>query len=54
MAEFIKLKLNASWNYKVFIHQRMEELWLGGDGVFRTDAASFVLGKSQSHPVSKY
>ncbi len=40
----VAIKLNPMWRYKVFIHLRNEELWIGSDGIFRTSVPSFLLG----------
>lgn len=45
LIDSVTIKLNPTWSYKVFIHLKNEELWLGVDGSFRTAAASFFLGK---------
>ena len=36
--------LNISRKYKIFIHQKGEEVWLAGDGIFKPKVSSFLLG----------
>lgn len=45
LSNYETFMINSSWNYKVYIHQSGEEFWLAGDGVFRPDVPSFLLGK---------
>ena len=45
LADYFSLRLNPSWNYKVYVHSRGEEFFLAGDGSFGVDVASFILGK---------
>jgi hypothetical protein len=40
----LRLALKSSWNYKVYLHQPLEELWLGGTGYFPTESVQFTLG----------
>lgn len=42
------LGLNASMNYKVFIHNKGEEIWIAGTGYFPIETIIFTLGKSQA------
>ena len=43
--EFETLSLSSNWSYKVFIHNKNEELWLAGIGFFPTEIVSVDLGK---------
>jgi len=45
LADYQTFTITSKWNYKVYVHQKGEEFWLAGDGVFRPDVPSFLLGK---------
>jgi hypothetical protein len=39
------LTLSSNWNYKAFLHNQNEEIWLAGNGFFPTDNVAIILGK---------
>ena len=42
------LDLNASMNYKVFVHNKGEEIWISGTAYFPTETIIFTLGKPKA------
>jgi hypothetical protein len=48
----LKIWLKPNWNYKLFIHQPGEELWVGGTGNFPNgEAIILTLGEKGAHLV---
>ncbi len=37
--------VKSDWNYKFYMHDKDEEIWLGGTGNFVSDAATMILSK---------
>jgi hypothetical protein len=47
LSKDLKIWLKPNWNYKLFIHQPGEELWVGGTGYFPNgEAITLTLGES--------
>ena len=44
--------LKSNWNYKFYMHAQDEEIWLGGTGMFVSDAVAITLSKifNNDHP----
>jgi hypothetical protein len=47
IADILSLKLNASMNYRLLVHEANEEIWLSGNNYFPTTILKISLGEKR-------